>query len=175
MRYLLVSIALVVAAPGLSHPSWAQAPSVVVQNAWARATTASQTVGGVFLTLTDAGGPDRLVSASSPIAEMLELHETVAEGDVMKMRPVPVLRLAPGQTVEFKPGSYHLMAMGLKQQLKPGATFPVTLTFETSPPVTVIATVGTAGASGPAMNHGAMDHGAMDHGAMDHGATHKMP
>ncbi len=170
MRFLAVALALVLASPALAQP-----PSVSVQNAWARATTASQKVGGVFLTLTDTGGPDRLVSASSPIADMLELHETVAEGDVMKMRPVLVLPLAPGQTVEFRPGSYHLMAMGLKQQLKPGATFPVTLVFEKAPPVTVTATVGTAGASGPAMDHGAMDHGTMDHGTMDHGAMHKMP
>jgi copper(I)-binding protein len=160
MRFFAIPLVLVMAAP-----AFAQAPAMSVQNAWARATTSSQKVGGVFLTITDTGGPDRLISVSSPIADTLALHETVREGDVMKMRPVPALPLAAGQTVEFKPGSYHLMAMGLKQQLKPGATFPVTLTFEKAPPVTVTATVGSAGASGPAVEHGAMDHGAM----------HKMP
>ena len=140
----------------IATPALAQAPSVSVQSAWARATSASQTVGGIFLTLVDNGGPDRLVSASSPIAATLELHETVREGDVMKMRPVPVLPLASGQTVELKPGGYHLMAMGLKQPLKVGATFPVTLTFEKAGPVTVTATVGKAGASGPMMDHSAM-------------------
>lgn len=151
MRFLILPLFLITATP-----AFAQVPMVTVQNAWARATTASQTVGGVFLTLTDTGGADRFVSASSPIAKTLQLHETMREGDVMKMRPVDVLTLSPGQTVEFKPGSYHLMATGLKQQLKPGATFPVTLTFEKAPPVTVIATVGTAGASGPAMDHSMM-------------------
>ncbi len=163
MRRYFVPLALL-----LAFPAMAQAPSISVANAWARATTASQTVGGVFLTITDTGGPDRLLSASSPIADMLELHETVADGDVMKMRPVTALPLAAGQTVELKPGSYHLMAMGLKQPLSPGATFPVTLTFEKAPPVTVIATVGKAGASSPAMGT------AMSPG-MDHGAMHKMP
>jgi copper(I)-binding protein len=140
----------------IASPAFAQAQGVSVQSAWARATTASQTVGGVFLTLVDGGAPDRLLSASSPIAASLELHETVREGDVMKMRPVPALPLASGQTVELKPGGYHLMAMGLKQPLKVGATFPVTLNFENSGPVTVTATVGKAGASGPMMDHGAM-------------------
>lgn len=137
-------------------PAFAQTPAITVQNAWARATTASQTVGGVFLTIVDNGPPDRLVSISSPIAATLELHETTSEGDVMKMRPVPTLSLVTGQTVELKPGGYHIMAMGLKQALKPGNTFPVTLAFEKSVPVTVVVTVGKAGASGPAMNHGGM-------------------
>ena len=127
-----------------------------VQNAWARATTSSQTVGGVFLTLVDSGAPDRLVSASTPIAATLELHETVQDGDVMKMRPVPGLVIASGQTVELKPGGYHLMAMELKQPLKLGATFPVTLVFEKAASVTVVVTVGKAGASGPMMDHGSM-------------------
>ncbi len=157
----MVSLRTVFAVCLLATPALAQTPSVSVQNAWARATSASQKVGGVFLTLTDAGAPDRLVSVTSPIAETMELHETVSDGGVMKMRPVPGLALIAGESVEFKPGGYHLMAMGLKHALTPGSTFPVTLTFEKAPPVTTTVTVGTAGASGPAMEHGAMDHGMM--------------
>lgn len=140
----------------IATPAFAQTPAVSVQNAWARATTASQTVGGVFLTLVGNGVPDRLVSASSPIAAMLELHETMRDGDVMQMRPVSALPIASGQTVELKPGGYHLMATGLKQPLKLGASFPVTLVFEHSAPVTAVVAVGKAGASGPMMDHGAM-------------------
>jgi copper(I)-binding protein len=148
----------------LATPAFAQTPLVTVEKAWARATTPSQTVGGIFFTLTDTGAPDRLVSVSSPIATTLELHETVKDGDVMKMRPVPGLPIAAGQSVELKPGGYHVMAMGLKQPLTLGKTFPLTLTFEKAPPVTVTVTVGKAGASGPGMDH-----------SMDHGAMHKMP
>lgn len=145
----------------LATPAWAQTPSVTVEAAWARATSASQKVGGVFLTLTDTGAPDRLVSVSSPIADTVELHETVSEAGVMKMRPVPALPLEPGKPVALKPGGYHLMVLGLHRQLTPGATFPVTLTFEKSPPVTATVTVGAAGASGPQMDHSTMNHGPM--------------
>lgn len=135
--------------------------TIVVQRAWARATTPSQKVGGAFLSLTNTGAADQLLSASSPIADAVELHQTVEQAGVMKMQPIPALPLAPGQTVELKPGSYHLMVMGLKHPLTPGSTFPMTLSFEKASPVTVSVTVGTAGASGPAMNHTDMDHGGM--------------
>jgi periplasmic copper chaperone A len=144
----------------LASPAWAQTSSVSVTQAWARATAASQKVGGAFLTLTDTGAPDQLLSASSPVAEMAQLHRTVAEDGVMKMLPVAALDLQPGVTVELKPGGYHLMLMGLKQKLEVGATFPLTLTFAKAPPVTVTVTVATAGASGPMMDHAAM-HGSM--------------
>ncbi len=145
----------------LAMPALAQSPSVVVENAWARATTPSQKVGGVFLTLIDRGAPDRLVSATSPIGDMVELHETVNDGGVMKMLPVKALDLPQGKPVELKPGGYHLMVTGLKQGLAMGSSFPVTLRFETSAPVTVEVKVGAAGAGGPAMDHGAMGHGSM--------------
>jgi copper(I)-binding protein len=157
MRHLLgLSIA------GIFASTAALAQPVSVENAWARATSASQSVGGVFLTLVDHGAPDRLVSARSPIASVLELHETVNDAGVMKMRPVPALSLKAGETVALKPGGYHLMAMGLKEKLTAGSSFPVTLVFEKTGEVTVTVTVGTAGAAGPVMDHGMM----MNHGAM---------
>ncbi len=141
----------------LAFPALAQGPSVTVQNAWARATTPQQKVGGVFLTLIDNGPADRLVSATSPIGDMVELHQTVNDGGVMKMLPVETLDLPQGTKVELKPGGYHLMVMGLKHGLVAGSSFPVTLTFEKSAPVTVTVTVGTAGAAGPTMlGHGTM-------------------
>ena len=156
MRHLLFAAVLLVAAPAL-----AQAPAVSVTNAWARATASTQKVGGAFLTITDSGAPDQLLSASSPAADMVELHETVNDNGVMKMLPIKALDLQPGKPIELKPGSYHLMLMGLKQKLDVGATFPLTLTFDKSPPVTVTVTVGAAGAAGPAMDHSSMDHSSM--------------
>lgn len=140
---------LIVALLCAAGPALAEVPSVKVEHAWARATAAGQKVGGVFLTLTDTGPADRLVSVTSPIGDALELHETTAEGGVMRMRPVPMLALEAGRTIEFKPGGYHLMVFGLKQKLTEGETFPVTLTFEKAPPVTTVVVVGKAGASAP--------------------------
>lgn len=156
MHRILLAASLLAGSQLSAMPTWAQNSDIMIDNAWARATAAGQSVGGVFLTLRDHGGADRMLSASSPMAEKVQLHETVNDAGVMRMQPVPTLKLAAGQTVELKPGSYHLMLMGLKQKLEPGTSFPVTLTFEKSPPVTSIVTVGAAGASGPPMSHGPM-------------------
>jgi copper(I)-binding protein len=101
--------------------------------------------------MTDTGAPDRLVGASTPVAAMAEVHETVNDNGVMRMRPVALLPLQPGKAVVLKPGGYHIMLMGLKQQLKDGDTFPVTLSFEKNGSVTATVHVGKAGAMGPGM------------------------
>jgi copper(I)-binding protein len=148
MRHLVLAAALLVAVPGL-----ARAQTVQVENAWARATAAGAMSGGIFLTVTDTGAPDRLLGASTPVAATAQLHETVNDNGVMRMRPVAGLPLEAGKPVVLKPGGYHVMLMGLKQQLKPGDTFPVTLTFEKAAPVTATVTVGNAGASVPPMGN----------------------
>jgi len=134
---------------GFAGVALAQVPSVEVSGAWARATTSTAKVGGAFLTLKAVGGADRVVSASSPVAEKIELHETINDGGVMKMREVPQMVLAPGQAVVLKPGSYHIMLIGLKKPLNRGESFPLTVAFEKAPPVTVTVTVQAAGASAP--------------------------
>lgn len=144
MRIPFLAAALLFAAP-----AWAQTPSIAVTNAWARATASSQKVGGAFLTLTATGAADTLVSASSPAADMVALHETMNDQEVMKMQSVETLELAPGKPVELKPGSYHLMLMGLKQKLDEGGNFPLTLNFAKAAPITVTVKVGKAGALNP--------------------------
>jgi copper(I)-binding protein len=142
MRAIILAAALLVGAPAL-----AQAQAMQVENAWARATAAGAMSGGIFLTLTDTGAPDRLLGASTPVAATAELHETVNDNGVMRMRPVPALPLETGRAVVLKPGGFHLMLMGLRRQLKPGDSFPVTLTFEKAGAVTATVTVAAAGAS----------------------------
>jgi periplasmic copper chaperone A len=155
MRKIGCLLALILAGPAL-----AQSPSVTVEHAWARATPPSGKVGGVFLTLNDTGSADQLVGVSTPVGEKAELHETIKDGNVMRMRSIEALPLEPGKKVTLKPGAAHIMITGLKQQLKPGQTFPLTLNFAKASPVTTTVTVEKAGAAGPAMSHG-MDHGTM--------------
>jgi hypothetical protein len=150
MKQMILVASLLAASPAMAQNSGALLPSSVdVQNAWARATTPHAQSGGIFLTLTDKGAPDRLVSVVTPVAAIAQVHQSVNDNGVMKMNAVPTLDLPPGKPVELQPGGYHIMLMGLKQQLKPGETFPVTLTFAKAPPVTATVTVGKAGASGP--------------------------
>jgi periplasmic copper chaperone A len=96
---------------------------------WVRATVPQQKATGLFVQLTSTKG-GQLVSASSPLAATVEIHEMRMDDGVMRMREVPALPLPAGQAVALKPGGYHLMLMGLKQQAKPGDTVPVTLVIE---------------------------------------------
>jgi copper(I)-binding protein len=107
----------------------ALAADVDVKSAWARGTVPAQQVGGVFMELTSKVGAV-LVGVTTSVAEDAEVHEMRLEGGVMKMRPAPRLDLPAGQTVSLKPGGYHIMLMGLKQQLKAGETIPLTLKLE---------------------------------------------
>jgi hypothetical protein len=81
------------------------------------------------MTITSVRG-GRLVGASSPIATSVEVHETKMEGDMMKMRPVEALPLPAGQPVELKAGTYHMMLLGLKAQVKAGDVVPISLVVE---------------------------------------------
>jgi hypothetical protein len=108
---------------------------------YARPTREGQMVGAGYLKLANKGPVDRLVSATSPAAGSVEIHSMSMEGDVMKMRQVDAIEIATGQTVELKPGGYHLMLMGLKAPLKVGEKFPLTLKFEKSGEVVVTVNV----------------------------------
>jgi periplasmic copper chaperone A len=102
---------------------------VTVSNGWVRGTVAGQKGSGAFMKITAKEGT-RLTGVSSPVAGVAEVHEMKMEGDVMKMRAVPVLDIPAGGTVELKPGGYHLMLMDLKQALPVGSTVPVMLMFK---------------------------------------------
>ena len=104
---------------------------------YARPTREGQTVGAGYLKLANKGPVDRLVAASSAAAGTVEIHSMSMEGDVMKMRQVDAVEIATGQTVELKPGGYHLMLMGLKTPLKVGDQIPLTLKFEKAGEVVV--------------------------------------
>ena len=149
MKKLMIAAALSVAALGAQAQA-AKAGSISVEGAYARATVAGQPAGGGFLKLVNAGADDRLVSASSEVAGAVELHMMSMKGDVMQMRQVDAIDVKAGQTVELKPGGYHLMLMGLKAPLKAGSSFPVKLKFEKAGEVTVNVKVESAGAT-PAM------------------------
>jgi copper(I)-binding protein len=124
MRRLLIASTLLAALT-----AQAQTAAVKVDDAWVRATVAPQKSTGAFMQLT-AVKPVKVVAASSPVAEVVEIHEMKMDGGVMKMRAVDALPLPAGQPVALKPGSYHVMLMGLKAPIKAGETVPLTLTVE---------------------------------------------
>jgi hypothetical protein len=100
-----------------------------VKDPWVRGTVANQKATGMFAQLVSAKG-GTLVSAASPVAGLVEIHEMAMDGSVMKMRAVSAIELPAGKPVDLKPGGYHVMLMDLKKDLKPGDTVPVTLVIE---------------------------------------------
>jgi copper(I)-binding protein len=100
-----------------------------IKDPWVRGTVAQQKASGAFMQITSAQG-GRLLSVSSPVAGVSEIHEMAMQGDTMRMRAVPALELPAGKPVELKPGGFHLMLMDLKAQLKAGDTVPLTLVVE---------------------------------------------
>ena len=111
-----------------------------------RAMLPGQPVGGGFVTITNKGGEeDRLVSATSPEAGEVQMHEMAMEGDVMKMRQLNDGIVIPaGETVELKPGGLHLMFYKVSEPFKEGATVNVTLTFEKAGAVDLVLPIGPA-------------------------------
>lgn len=109
-----------------------KAGSIEIGHPWSRATPGGASVAGGYLVLKNTGtAPDRLVAVASPAAGRVEIHEMAMKDGVMTMRPLPDgIVIPPGGTVELKPGSFHLMLVGLKQPLKEGEMVDGTLTFE---------------------------------------------
>ena len=116
------AVRLTVVAPGVA--------TVDVRDAYVRQSVAGQSGTGAFMKLTSPSG-SRLVGISTPAAGVADVHQMKMEGDTMRMRAVQGgLDLPAGQTVELKPGGYHVMLMDLKEALPKGATVPFTLHFE---------------------------------------------
>lgn len=145
--------------------------ALVISGGFSRATLPNAPVAGGFLTIENSGTEDdRLIGAASEIAGRVEVHEMAMEGEVMKMRELKDgLPIPAGETVELKPGGFHVMFMDLKQPFVEGGKVMVTLTFEKAGSVEVPLMVGAPNAGA----HGGMktDHqsGALEEGEPCHG------
>jgi periplasmic copper chaperone A len=128
-----------------------------IGNPWARATPKGATVGAGYLTITNKGAEsDRLIGGSAVPASRFEVHTTVFEKGVARMRQVSGLEIKPGETVELAPGGMHVMFMGLRQPLLQGQTVKGTLVFEKAGTVAIEFAVQAVGA--PAAGQGGHKH-----------------
>jgi copper(I)-binding protein len=135
----------------LAMPAWAQ---VSVEQPWTRATPPGAKVGAGFMQLRNAGAADRVVGASSPVAGRVEMHVTLREGEVMKMREVKSFEVPAGGSFELKPGGAHLMLLDLKRPLKKGEKVPLTLKLEKGGELKLELGVEEMGARHPAQHGG---------------------
>lgn len=157
MRTLHILISSSLLAGGLALPQipaaaqQARKAPITVSAAWSRATAPRAQVGAGFLTIRNNGAqPDRLLSASSPIAARVEIHTMSMEGGVMRMRPLSKGLDIPARGVAtLEPSGNHIMLIGLKRPLKHGETIAATLHFARAGAIPVRFAVAAAGASAP--------------------------
>ena len=140
---VVVGALLVVASLGS-----ARADDISVETAWARASVAR--TGAAFVVVSNTGGaPDRLVAVASPVAADVMVHRSFEENGTMKMEHVAAVVIEPRQRLEMKPGGLHIMLVNLKQPIKKGDQFPLSLRFERGGTKEVMATVYGPGAMEP--------------------------
>jgi periplasmic copper chaperone A len=128
---LAAALTLFTLAPAQAHGG--QAGDVEITHPYATPSLPGVPNGGAYIVRLENKGKvaDRLLRASTPMAQRVELHTMTMDGTVMRMREVGEIALAPGAKVEMRPGmGYHFMLMGLTQPLRVGESFPLTLEFE---------------------------------------------
>jgi periplasmic copper chaperone A len=146
LKAIIVVGAMSAFAPLSAHEF--KAGGLTIDHPWTRETPAGAKTAAGYLKIINKGNEvDRLVSGSAEGVDAVEVHEMAMDNNVMKMRRVEGgTEIKPGQTVEFKPSSYHLMMIGLKEPFKKGNMIKGTLTFEKAGSVPVefeVAAMGT--------------------------------
>ena len=145
--WMLLLVALAAAAWAGAAPQSYRFGSLTIEEPIARATPPGAKTGLVYFTIINASNdPERLLRASTPVAAGVALHQMAQRGGMMTMRAVPSLEIGPGARLELGPSGYHLMLIDLKQPLKTGERFPLTLAFEHLGTVTTTVTVEGMGA-----------------------------
>lgn len=122
----------------------ATAGSLSIGNATARFLIEGRP-GAIFLNINNKGSADKLVAASSPLWQRLELHSHTMDNDVMKMRPVEAIDVPANSMTKLKSGGYHIMVFDVNKLPAKGSNVPFTLTFENAGEVQVQAIVGEPG------------------------------
>lgn len=110
--------------------------ALTVIDAWARSAPEGD-ISAAYMTLANDGDePVVIVEAASPVAQVVELHETrheeghEDEGGHATMMPVDQIVVPAGEQVSLEPGGLHIMLIGLVEDLNPGDVIPISLVLE---------------------------------------------
>lgn len=127
MKYFALLCVLTVSLFGFN----ANAADLEIMNAYAYATTQVQKNGAVFMDIkNNSDQDDKVLSASSSVAQNVELHTHTMDGDMMMMREVEFYDVPAGGKTTLEPMGHHIMLMGLTNKLNVGEEFPLVLEFE---------------------------------------------
>jgi periplasmic copper chaperone A len=148
-RIMLLSLVAASALSGAAGALDYKVGALEIENPWSRAVPKGAKVAAGYMKIKNTGAePDRLMGGATPVAGRFEIHEMSMDNGVMKMRPLSSgLEIKPGETVELKPSSFHIMMMDLKQPIQKGKPFKVSLRFEKAGEVDVDFAVEAVGAT----------------------------
>ncbi len=144
---LTALIVLVVVSEGISLASPTDGKAIgrdqlSAQGAWVAEAMPGQSMTAAYMTISNEGDvEEELVSVESKVAENLELHEMVKQGEMMRMRRVDSILIGHGEEVALEPGGLHIMLIGLTREVKEGDTVELNLIFESGANLTVSAPV----------------------------------
>ena len=142
MYHLPRLLVLTTAALAVSTAALAGESALRIDDPYVRLVPSGTTTTGAFMTISNSGSADRkLVKAASPVSDKVQLHTHMNENGVMKMREIPEIPVQANGKVELKPGSYHVMLIEMKVELKEGDHVPITLSFDDGSTSQVEATV----------------------------------
>ena len=128
-------------ADGHKAKTCAEDGGVSINDAWVRATPSASGMSAAFFTVCNGGGEAvDVVSVTTPVAGVTELHETTrsAEG-VVAMQPVSNVSIAAGDSAAFEPGGKHVMLTQLNGAIEDGAEVPITVTLTDGVTIDVVA------------------------------------
>jgi len=128
--WLVFSVLLAACSAGMGAKPDASSGPFEISGPVIMAANVGETTGAFMTIKNNSGQDDRLIGAASDVADMVQVHETTVENNVMSMREVAAIDIPAGQAVELKHGSYHIMLMNLRQDLKDGQMITITLKFE---------------------------------------------
>lgn len=131
--------ASVIAIAGLAGTAWAEEPTVIVDDAWSRASIGMNRPGAAYMTIRNLGAEtETLVGIRTDLAMMPEIHLSATnEQGVSTMTPMGDIEIAPDEAVALEPGGLHVMLMRLSRPMIEGETFALTLVFADGDEATV--------------------------------------
>lgn len=153
MKYIAMAATVFAALPMLASAHDYKAGDLQIAHPMAYETPPSARTGGGYLTITNDGDEaDALIGVKADFPKVM-IHQSAEKDGIATMRHVERLEIPPGKTVELAPGSYHVMFMGLSEQLAAGSEFPATLVFETAGEVPIVFHVEKRGEGAGAHSH----------------------
>lgn len=130
MNPALLFLLLALTSPVASSHSYEKG-DIQVRHPWSRATPPGASIAVAYMEIRNTGSqPDKLLSATTAVAQRVEMHITQREGEVMKMRQVKAFEIPARERYALRPGGSHLMLVDLARPLKKGEGFAIRLRFE---------------------------------------------